>query len=263
MFDRFLGIDYSGEGTSTTRLPRLQVFCVNAGGLPEKRSSPTRSNNGGRVNWTRKEVAQLLLDEARSGHRVLVGIDHCFSFPASYFNRYRLADWPAFLGDFVQHWPLHEESVSVKQLRADLSRRPADATRCGTVGEFRVCERWTSSAKCVFQFGMQGSVAHSSHTGIPWLHWLRGRAGNLLHFWPFDGWVPEPSKSVIVEVYPAILSKRYEKQGRTSDEHDAYATARWMSDMAERDVLQDYFSPPLTAGDRAVAQLEGWILGVR
>jgi len=74
---------------------------------------------------------------------------------------------------------------------------------------------------------------------------------------------PDPSKSVIAEVYPAIFSKRYGRENRSPDEHDAYSTARWMSDMAERDALKEYFSPPLSDEERAVARLEGWILGIR
>lgn len=263
MFDRYLGIDYSGEGTSRSRLPNLQVFLSDTPGMPHKLTSPTRSNNGGRVNWTRKEVAELLLREVQSGGRILAGIDHCFSFPASYFRRYRLEEWPAFLSDFIRHWPLHQDGVSVKQVRAEMPGKPQGSIRCGDYGEFRLCEKWTSSAKCVFQFGMQGSVAHSSHAGIPWLAWLREQASDRLHFWPFDGWEPDVSKSVIVEVYPAIFSKRYERQGRTSDEHDAFATAAWMSEMARRGALKGYFSPPLSETERAIAGLEGWILGVR
>ena len=70
-------------------------------------------------------------------------------------------------------------------------------------------------------------------------------------------------KSVIVEVYPSIFRNQYGREGRTPDEQDAYATARWMADMAERGVLAQYFSPPLSEAERVLAGLEGWILGVR
>jgi len=43
----------------------------------------------------------------------------------------------------------------------------------------------------------------------------------------------------------------------------AYATSRWMADMASLGVLAGYFAPPLAPAERAVAALEGWILGVR
>jgi hypothetical protein len=34
----------------------------------------------------------------------------------------------------------------------------------------------------------RGSVAKSTHTGIPWLRFIRERLGSRVHFWPFDGW---------------------------------------------------------------------------
>jgi hypothetical protein len=39
-----------------------------------------------------------------------------------------------------------------------------------------------------FHFDMQGSVAKSTRAGIPWLHFIRHRLGDRVHFWPFDGW---------------------------------------------------------------------------
>jgi hypothetical protein len=115
----------------------------------------------------------------------------------------------------------------------------------------------------VFLFDVQGSVAKSTHAGIPWLKWLRDQAGDRLHFWPFDGWTPAPGKSVIVEVYPSLFRKRYPQEARTADQQDAYATARWLTNMATQGALAGYFAPPLTVAERAVADLEGWIFGVR
>ena len=267
-FELFIGIDYSGAATPTSRLPGLQVFAAAASGEGcDKWSSPTQSNNGRPVNWTRREVAERLLAEARSGRRFLAGIDHCFSFPASYFRRYGLSTWPAFLDDFVHHWPTHGDHVYVDFVRDGVMQRdhglPPPGQRVGRASELRLCERWTSSAKSVFKFDVQGSVAKSSHAGIPWLKWLRDQAGDRLHFWPFDGWEPAAGKSVVAEVYPSIFRGRYPRGGRTGDEQDAYATARWMADMTGRGALATYFSPPLSEAERALAELEGWILGVR
>ena len=65
-------------------------------------------------------------------------------------------------------------------------------------------------------------------------------------------------------MYPSIFRGRYPRGGRTADEQDAYATACWMTDMAERGTLSAYLAaPPLSEAERAVAGLEGWILGVR
>ena len=79
-FDRFIGIDYSGAETPTSRLKGLQVYAAQAGGSSvEPWHCPKVSNNGQRVNWTRRELAERLLQEVRQGTRFLAGIDHGFA----------------------------------------------------------------------------------------------------------------------------------------------------------------------------------------
>ena len=46
---------------------------------------------------------------------------------------------------------------------------------------------------------IQGSVAKSTHAGIPWLRYLRQQLGGRVHFWPFDGWAIPPGKWAIAE----------------------------------------------------------------
>jgi hypothetical protein len=145
-FDLCIGIDYSGAQTPTSRLKNLQVYAAQPGGVPEKQFSPARSNNGQPCNWTRAEIAQLLLEQARQGVRFLAGIDHGFSFPLAYFRRYGLASWPEFLADFVWHWPTDGDHVRVEDVRdGELHARggPAPGLRVGEASELRLCERWT------------------------------------------------------------------------------------------------------------------------
>jgi len=267
-FDVFIGVDYSGAQGAASRLPGLQVFATRPGILGAERwSSPTPSNNGQRINWSRREIAERLRDEARRGTRFLAGIDHAFSFPVSYFRRYRLETWAAFLADFCVHWPTRGDHVYVDFVRDGSLFRDGEAPppgqRTGANDEFRMTERWTSSAKSVFRLDGQGTVGKSTHAGIPWLEWLRTEVGDRVHFWPFDGWTPPDGKAVIAEVYPSIFRNRYPRADRSVDEQDAFATARWMADMAARGALDGYFEPPLTPAERAIAELEGWILGVR
>lgn len=55
----------------------------------------------------------------------------------------------------------------------------APGLRVGDASELRLCERWSSSAKSVFHVDVQGSVAKSTHAGIPWLKRLRHEAGGF------------------------------------------------------------------------------------
>ncbi len=253
-FDLYIGIDYSGAETPEARLKGLQVYAARPGGPCEKQFSPASSNSGKPCNWTRAEIAGMLLDQAHQGVRFLAGIDHGFSFPLSYFERYGLNSWPEFLADLVDFFPADQPGVALK----DIDR----SVRTGDNRDLRLCERWTSSAKSVFLFDVQGSVAKSSHAGIPWLKRLRDEAGDRIHFWPFDGWQSAPGKSVIAEVYPSIFRKRYPAEGRSGDEQDAYAVARWLAEADRRGALARYFEPPLSEDERKTAALEGWILGV-
>ena len=78
-YELFIGIDYSGAQTPEARLKALQVYVARPGALPTKELSPTASNNGRPLNWSRKEIAGSLIELARSGVPYLAGIDHGFS----------------------------------------------------------------------------------------------------------------------------------------------------------------------------------------
>ncbi len=67
---------------------------------------------------------------------------------------------------------------------------------------------------------------------------------------------------MIVEIYPALVRKRYPKKSRTDDQQDAYAIARWLVEMDRNGFLGRYFDPRLTDEQWRVADLEGWIFGV-
>ena len=146
-YELFIGIDYSGAQTPEARPKALQVYVARPGALPTKELSPTASNNGRPLNWSRKEIAGSLIELARSGVPYLAGIDHGFSFPVAYFERYRLGSWPAFLVDFAAHWPTDEDHTYVDIIRfGALPRvpgRPEPGGRVGTSAELRLCERWT------------------------------------------------------------------------------------------------------------------------
>jgi hypothetical protein len=88
------------------------------------------------------------------------------------------------------------------------------------------------------------------------------RLEKRVHFWPFDGWIVPAGRSVIAEVYPKMWSGGFPPDGRTRDQHDAYSIARWLSSADHDGTLAEFLNPALTREDRALAQIEGWILGV-
>lgn len=252
-FKRHVGIDYSGGKYPTTRLPGLQLYEVREDNGPVRTGPPPASLNV--RNWTRATLAKQVQEILQSAGPVVIGIDHGFSFPCAYMNRYQIKTWDNFLDDFVRHWHTDCSNKSVAQLMCGNQRT-------GERNEFRLCEEWTSSAKSVFDFTGPG-VAHSTHAGLPWLRWLRKSVSrDRVHFWPFDGFCVGDDKSVVAEVYPSLFSRRYAKVERTEHQHDAWSVARWLREMDGTDRLNKYFLPPLTPDERCRAKLEGWILGV-
>jgi hypothetical protein len=151
-----------------------------------------------------------------------------------------------------------------------------DFVRYGLAGNFaarsgdprwrRITEKRAGAAKSVFHFDVQGSVAKSTHSGLPWLLYLRQRLDatrGRVHFWPFDGWEIPAGLSAVVEVYPALWSKDFEREGRNADQHDAYSVAAWMRRADIDGSLDAFLVPLLPPSERRAAEIEGWILGVR
>lgn len=253
-FTRYIGIDYSGAKYPTTPLRGLQIYESLCGGEPTRVGPMSVPHNA--RNWTRCTLAKYLEQVLVEKGAVVVGIDHGFSFPYTYMDRHDIRTWDAFLADFVQHWPTDCSNKQVDRLIFGNPRR-------GKPNEFRLCEKWTSSAKSVFQFRGPG-VAHSTHAGLPWLRWLRMRLPrSRVHFWPFDGFHIPENKSVVAEVYPSLFRRRYEESPANEHERDAWSVAKWLCEMDCTGRLDHYFTPELLKHERSQALLEGWILGVR
>ncbi len=68
---------------------------------------------------------------------------------------------------------------------------------------------------------------------------------------------------MVVEVYPALWNRSFARDGRNNDQHDAYSAAEWMRRTDLDGTLSGYFTPSLSPDERRVAEIEGWILGIR
>ena len=105
-FERCVGIDYSGAQTPTSSLKGLRVYEADRLNAPQEVEPPPSP----RKYWTRKGIAEWLVQRLSDGSPSLVGIDHGFSFPLRYFQQHGLPlDWPSFLDDFQRHWPTDED----------------------------------------------------------------------------------------------------------------------------------------------------------
>jgi hypothetical protein len=99
-FKRYIGIDYSGAETADSSCKGLRVYAAEGTGEPIQIQPPPSP----RHYWTRRGLAEWLREELDRDIPTLVGIDHAFSFPSAYYEKYRLpSDWQDFLVDFQNH----------------------------------------------------------------------------------------------------------------------------------------------------------------
>ena len=240
-FNRYIGVDYSGAETADSSGKGIRVFMSEGSGEP----APVPPPPSPRRYWTRRGLAEWLREELDKDIPTVVGIDHTFSFPLAYFEKYRLpSDWQGFLEDFHHYWPTDAPQTYVCFLREPSG---SGLKRTGERSWLRVTETWTATAKSVFGFGVQGEVATSTHAGLPWLLYLRKQCKRSIHFWPFDGWEIPEGKSVVAEVYPALWMRRFPRADRDGDEQAAFAAAAWLQRADSAGSLGGFLAPNLTA----------------
>jgi hypothetical protein len=255
-FHRYIGVDYSGAETPNSSLKGLRVCEANRESVPVEVEPPPRP----RKYWTRRGLAEWLVARLFEDVPTIVGIDHGFSFPLRYFEVHHLEpDWSTFLDDFHKHWPTDAEHTYVDFIRH--GSRGEGKIRSGNARWRRITEG-RAGAKSVFHFDVPGSVAKSTHAGLPWLRYLRNQLGDRIHFWPFVGWAIPAGKSVLVEVYPSLWNKNYPREGRTRDRQDAYVVSAWLRQVDAEGSLGNFLKPSMLPGEYSVSQVEGWILGV-
>ena len=128
-FEQYIGIDYSGAQTPSSSLKGLRVYVGDRTVAPKEIQPPASP----RKYWTRKEIAEWLVERLSEELPTLVGIDHGFSFPIAYFEQHGLPlDWSSFLDDFQHHWPTDEDIYVDFVLKASPETvRPGQAIHVG------------------------------------------------------------------------------------------------------------------------------------
>ena len=257
LFEEYIGIDYSGGGRPDQPNAGIQVCQV----VREVNPEFVENSHPRRKNWSRRDLAGWLTEALRDKKHKIIGIDHAFSFPQSHLDSNHCDTWDDLLRHFDHKWKTREQSVE----EAIGGSNPYDDER-----DLRLTEKWTSSAKSVFQLKGQGIVGKSTHAGLPWLLDLRQEFQDKVHFWPFDGFSTQKEKSVVAEVYPSIFRNRYRVSIEvqfpgirlSTDMLDAAAVCLWLREFDRRNLLGRYFEVPLTKTERRRARREGWILGI-
>jgi hypothetical protein len=76
-FARHIGIDYSGTQTPTASLPGLRVYLADGDALPVEVAAPPSP----RKYWSRRGIAEWLVERLSEEAPTLIGIDHGFGSP--------------------------------------------------------------------------------------------------------------------------------------------------------------------------------------
>lgn len=260
-FHRYLGIDYSGAGLPSVPARGIRVFETRGSGAAQE----IRAGVVGKRAWSREQLRAFLEEALTAGEPTLVGIDHAFSLPKAKLDAAGVRSWDDVLDLFLERVQTQERTVEAAR-HHPACRGLLEAASNAPFGErFRLIDRRTPGAKSVYHYVGPG-VAHSTMAGIAQLALLRrelAEAGAPVAFWPFDS-LPEGSAfSLVVEAYPALCNRQYERlAGHTGDQHDARCVALWLRDCDRDGRLGVYLNPPWTERELAEVRVEGWILGV-
>lgn len=272
LFDKYIGIDYSGAGEPYKANKGIAVAIaerdkLNAAILMNSNSARTifdklRLPLSNEASWSRKDIYLYLRNEfATSKQRIIVGIDHGFSYPEAVMQSLNLQTWDEFLKWFNTNWKTAKHSVEFCKQRMPYISSTAR----------RLVEReFVTTAKGVLDLdraqGRQGAVSYSTHAGLAWIYRLRRlqkRSLLNIHFWPYDGPVVDDNAHVIFEGYPALYKKRVSAPEELNEhERDAFYIASWLRDRDHVNTLQQYLMlSTLCHKELKLTKLEGWVLG--
>ena len=95
-------------------------------------------------------------------------------------------------------------------------------------------------------------MAKSTHTGIPWLGYLRRECKRSIHFWPFDGWNLPEGSSEVAEVYPSLWTRRFPSAWRDGNSQAAFAVAALLQRADLNGALSQFLNPPLKPEERTL-----------
>lgn len=245
-------------------------------------------------------LERILGDLGRRGDRALLGFDFPLGFPRGTAEALKLpgasggAPWAAqlrFVSGEVKDKP--DNSNNRFQVGAKMNRlmtgeafpfwgcpardaqtmlavkRPREH-RDGDLPEFRHTEEALAAPASIWKLYYQGSVGGQALTGMPVVQRLRLARGEAARVWPFEtGWTAltpaalEGVDVVIAEIDPSIVTAKPDG-AENKDAAQVRALAEHLADLDQKGKLAALFGPAKgrEGFSEAVAQEEGWILGV-
>ena len=229
-----MAVDWSGRASGARK--SIWVAEVTEAGL-------TFLENG----RTRSEVAELVLERARTDRRFAVGFDFAFSFPAWFLERLGLKSVHELWAAAELEGETWLQNCSPPFWGRPGKRRPD----LGGRDFYRATELAAepiggARPKSVFQVGGAGAVGTGSIRGMPILAALTKADFSI---WPFD----VPGWPRVVEIYPRALTGAVHKSSQTG--RDEYLRSR---DLISSAGMRTRAASSEDAFDAAVSALVMW-----
>ena len=292
LFDTHVVVDWSAQSRPTSLEPSKNAIwwvAVRDGSVGQPEYVRTR-------HAAVQRLVEFISSEVSAGHRVLVGFDLPFGYPAGVAahltgracalrlwewlaariadaennanNRYAVArdinrEYPG-VGPFwgrPKVWTCPDVPVRAKE-RTDCSSHPP---------EMRIADSRARGAKSVWQLFGNGSVGSQVLLGQPAINSLRKAPSLSCHtaIWPFESGLRVPDRRIVIaEVYPSLLRKAVaerRREGEILDRAQVRVNAEAFASLDARGGLAALFegTAGLTPQQRRVAAAEeGWILGL-
>ena len=282
LFERYIGIDWSGASTDDARVD-VRVAMVTDGG-PRIVPPPYPRARA----WTRNECVRRLCEELKGDQpRTLVAIDMPFGLPWGADQAlFGVEGWHNLVTEMARRYgeasppnvaretaiSINEDHPEAPPYRFDEGRNDRRFYLQHGVAYWRLVEDVVPQAISAWYVGSGASVGLQTISGMAAMSRLllaRDRGEIAFTAWPHEGLALPTAGHVIAECYPA-LSPRHAKLAETYDRHerDALAVSTWFAALDQDGRLAPMFAPPELPFGRVVnlsfadqIQFEGWMLG--
>jgi precorrin-8X/cobalt-precorrin-8 methylmutase len=284
LFDRYIAVDWSAN--NKPKVGKDSIWAGTAAG-DEGVETLNLSTRRQAEAWLHRQ----LVGAVRAAHRVLVGLDFPYGYPAGFAAALGVGDsWRGVWGYLAEQVDDDARNRSNRfGVAARINRtlgsnapfwgRPAvqpdadlpetKAVTYGRLSEWRRAERTLHAAglhpQPVWKLAYPGSVGSQALLGIPVVHRLRWdpQLRDLSLVWPFEFTVPSlpvgTPAVVHAEIWPSAAPFDHEP-GICPDERQVRAVVRQWQDQDRRGILGGVFAGvPI---DEDIRREEGWILGI-
>lgn len=221
MFDRIISVDWSGAGSETDGVDlRIAVFdAQTAKSMIVDRPYQNRTV----VSWSRQAFRAWIVDQLRDKRRALIAMDFGFGLPwGSDTAVFGVTGWREMIRKIAEKYEANGTA------RSTAYAVNADVRHCGHgpyrfddnrndfrfyldkgVAYYRLTELIAPQSISQWYLGSGGTVGFHTISGLAAInHLVREREAGRFDFvvWPHESLVPDETKHVLVESYPAVCS---------------------------------------------------------